>query len=70
MRNGMDPTAACEAALKRVGLYYPSFQGAIRCVRKDGAIGGAAWGWTFTYAYASPATAGKVVTVQVPPMNG
>jgi hypothetical protein len=65
----MDPTTACQAALKRVGLYYPSFQGAILCVKKDGTMGGAAWNWTFTYAYASPATNGSVVTVSVPPMN-
>lgn len=65
----MDPTSACQSALKRVGVYYPDFQGALLCVRKDGAIGAASWGWTFTYAYASPATNGTVVTVQVPPMN-
>ena len=69
MRNGMDPTSACRAALKRVGVYYPDFQGAVLCLRKDGAVGAAAWGWTFTYSLASPATNGTVVTVAVPPMN-
>jgi hypothetical protein len=34
------------------------------CLSKDGSVGGAAWGWTFTYSYASPATQGNVITVQ------
>ncbi len=65
MRQGMDPTSACQSALKRVGVFYPSFQGALLCLRKDGAVGAAAWGWTFTYSIADPSTNGTVTVVQV-----
>ena len=63
----MDPTTACENAVARVAEYYSDFALGMVCLGKNGTYGGASHGWTFTYAVASPATGGKVVTVPVPP---
>lgn len=55
MRQGYDPTAACEEALNRVIKAHngnPDFQIAYIAIRKDGEIGSACIKWTFDYALA------------------
>jgi len=55
MRQGYDPTAACEEALNRVIKRHngnPDFQIAYIAIRKDGKIGFACIKWTFEYALA------------------
>lgn len=55
MRQGYDPTAACEEALKRVIKRHngnPDFQIAYIAIRKDGMIGSACIKWNFEYALA------------------
>ncbi len=55
MRQGYDPTAACEEALKRVIKRHngnPDFQIAYIAIRKDGKIGSACIKWSFEYALA------------------
>jgi N4-(beta-N-acetylglucosaminyl)-L-asparaginase len=68
MRGGATPVAACEASLARIVSKYSDFQGALLCANKAGSVGAAAWGWTFVYAWASPATGGVPEVVVVPPM--
>ncbi len=53
MRQGYDPTAACEEALNRVIKAHngnPDFQIAYIAIRKDGEIGSACIKWSFDYA--------------------
>jgi len=53
MRQGYDPKAACEEALKRVIKKHdgnPDFQIGYVAMRKDGKVGAAALKWTFDYA--------------------
>jgi len=55
MRQGYDPTAACEEALKRVIKSHngnPDFQIAYIAIRKDGEIGSACIKSSFDYALA------------------
>ena len=55
MRQGYEPTKACEEALKRVIKRHngnPDFQIAYIAIRKDGEIGSACLKWTFEYALA------------------
>ncbi len=55
MRQGYDPTAACEEALNRVIKAHngnPDFQIAYIAIRKDGKIGSACLKWSFEYALA------------------
>jgi len=55
MRQGYDPTAACEEALNRVIKAHngnPDFQIAYIAIRKDGEIGSACIKWSFDYALA------------------
>jgi len=55
MRQGYDPTAACEGALNRVIKAHngnPNFQIAYIAIRKDGKIGSACIKGTFDYALA------------------
>ncbi len=55
MRQGYDPTAACEKALNRVIKRHngnPDFQIAYIAIRKDGKIGSACIKWSFEYALA------------------
>ncbi len=55
MRQGYEPTAACEEALNRVIKKHkgnPDFQIAYIAIRKDGEIGSACIKWTFEYALA------------------
>ena len=55
MRQGYDPTAACEEALNRVIKRHngnPDFQIAYIAIRKDGKIGSACIKWSFEYALA------------------
>ena len=53
MRQGYDPTKACEEALNRVIKGHngtPDFQIGYRAMRKDGKIGAACLKWSFEYA--------------------
>ena len=55
MRQGYDPTKACEEALNRVIKAHngiPDFQIAYIALRKDGEIGSACLKWSFEYALA------------------
>ena len=55
MRQGYEPTKACEEALRRVIKRHngnPDFQIAYIAIRKDGVIGSACLKWTFEYALA------------------
>ena len=55
MRNGYDPTEACEEALQRViksNKGNPDFQIGYIALRKDGEIGSACLKWSFEYALA------------------
>ncbi len=55
MRQGYDPTAACEEALKRIIKRHngnPDFQVAYIALRKDGKVGTACLKWSFEYAVA------------------
>jgi L-asparaginase/N4-(beta-N-acetylglucosaminyl)-L-asparaginase len=55
MRQGYEPTKACEEALRRVIKRHngnPDFQIAYIAIRKDGLIGSACLKWTFEYALA------------------
>jgi len=50
MRNGMSPSEAAEAALRRIVKFHDKFEGALVAVLKDGKYGGACYGWTFKYS--------------------
>ncbi|KAK9820305.1 hypothetical protein WJX72_008767 [[Myrmecia] bisecta] len=50
MRQGMHPTEAAEDAVRRIVKRFPGYVGALFGVDKEGRHGGAAHGWTFTYA--------------------
>jgi len=55
MRQGYDPTTACEEALNRVIKAHngnPDFQIGYIALRKDGEIGSACLKWSFEYAFA------------------
>lgn len=65
MEAGMDPTTACQLALKPIIKYYSSFSGGIVCLNKDGVYGGAAYNVGFTYSVASNETNGTVEVVSV-----
>jgi len=39
MRNGAQPTAACEMAISRIKKYYPDFFGAVICANTTGGYG-------------------------------
>ena len=55
MRQGYDPTKACEEALNRVIKAHngkPDFQIGYIALRKDGEIGSACLKWSFEYAFA------------------
>ncbi|KAG1954329.1 N-terminal nucleophile aminohydrolases (Ntn hydrolases) superfamily protein [Pimephales promelas] len=41
MRNGAQPTAACEMAISRIKKYYPDFFGAVICANTTGGYGAA-----------------------------
>ncbi|XP_064418321.1 N(4)-(beta-N-acetylglucosaminyl)-L-asparaginase isoform X2 [Latimeria chalumnae] len=41
MRNGMDPTLACQKAISRIRKHYPSFFGAVVCANITGSYGAA-----------------------------
>lgn len=68
MRQGLAPQQAAEAAVRRIARRRPSYVGAVVAVSNDGRHGGAAHGWRFQYSFASPATGGEVVVVDVPPL--
>ena len=69
MRRGMDPTAACIDAVKRIEKYYPKFELGLICVDTQGRYGAASHGWTFTYCAASNNTSGVTVCTKVNPMD-
>ena len=69
MRLGMDPTAACTDAVKRIEKYYPKFELGLLCVDTQGRYGAASHGWTFTFCAASNNTSGVTVCTQVKAMD-
>ena len=69
MRNGMEPAAACEAAVRRIMVYYTAFELGLVCLNTTGGYGAASHGWTFTYAAASPETNNTAILIQVPPIS-
>lgn len=69
LRLGMTPTEAAEDAVRRMVRRYPKVSSGIVVVNNKGEHGGAASGWTFTYAYRGGCMKEtKVVTV--PPVAG
>lgn len=68
MRQGLPPKQAAEAAVRRMARLRPGYVGAVVAASRDGQHGAAAFGWTFSYSVASPATGGRVEVVQVPPL--
>lgn len=69
MRNGMLPKDACTDAVRRIMVYYKSFQLGLVCLDMQGRHGGASHGWTFTYAVASPDTANQTQIIPVEPIT-
>lgn len=52
MRHGSSATQACVDALDRIGSVFPKFTGGMVCFnKKRQTIGGASFGWGFTFAY-------------------
>lgn len=69
LRQGMGPTEAAEDAVNRMVRRFPDLMSGLVVVDAKGRHGGAASGWTFTYAYrAGGMNATEVVTVE--PVNG
>lgn len=68
MRAGLSPSAACEKALAPIAAKFPSFQGGLICVTKDGRHGAAAHGWLFHYSFQDPSLPSPRV-VTVPPAS-
>lgn len=60
MKSGMHPTLAAEKAIEEIAKYFPHYVGAIVVLNKQGISGGAAHGWTFTYAYQN-STSGPII---------
>ncbi|KAK1753194.1 asparaginase-domain-containing protein [Echria macrotheca] len=68
LRRGMSPTEAAEDAVKRMLRKYPRISSGIVVVNAKGEHGGAASGWTFTYAVrGGNMNATEVITV--PPVD-
>ena len=66
MRHGMEPSAAAEAALRRIVKYHKKFEGAIVAVNKKGEYGAASYGWdTFEYSVINK----KLGEVQIIPVK-
>jgi N4-(beta-N-acetylglucosaminyl)-L-asparaginase len=68
MRRGMSPKEAAEDAVSRMIKKYPQAATGIVVVNNKGEHGGAASGWTFTYAYRGGTMDGTEV-VTVPPLS-
>ncbi|KAJ1491768.1 asparaginase-domain-containing protein [Baffinella frigidus] len=68
MREGVPPARACEKAMRPIIKAFPTFIGAMICVSKDGRIGAAGYGWTFSYSFQNASMPSPIVVV-VPPMN-
>lgn len=65
LRQGMTPTEAAEDAVRRMVRKYPAVSSGLVVVDTEGNHGGAASGWTFTYAYRGGCMKEtKVVTVE------
>lgn len=65
LRQGMTPTEAAEDAVARMVRKYPDVSSGLVVVDTEGNHGGAASGWTFTYAFRGGSmNETKVVTVQ------
>ena len=65
LRRGMTPTEAAEDAVARMVRKYPEVSSGLVVVDTEGNHGGAASGWTFTYAYRGGCMKEtKVVTVE------
>ncbi|KAI1772325.1 asparaginase-domain-containing protein [Hypoxylon cercidicola] len=67
LRRGMAPRQAAEDAVRRMLRKYPDVQSGLVVVDSEGNHGGAASGWTFTYAYRGGAM-NETVVVSVPPI--
>jgi N4-(beta-N-acetylglucosaminyl)-L-asparaginase len=65
MRQGYVPKEACELALSVIPIYFPTFQGGIVCLNKDGEHGAAAYNMDFSYSVASDDTDGTI-SIPVP----
>lgn len=68
LRRGMAPKEAAEDAVRRMVSKYPEVSSGIVVVDKDGNHGGAASGWTFTYAYRGGSMT-ETVVVSVEPVE-
>ena len=69
MRGGASAQSACDTAIDRIRLKYPTFQGAVLAVRKDFQVGAATWGFNpFTYTQYN-FTSGSPYTVKVYPKS-
>ncbi len=69
MRNGMNPTAACEDAVRRIMRHVNEFSIGIVCLNARGEWAAAGHGWTFTYCAAAPSTGGEAECRPVPPLQ-
>ncbi|PNY27682.1 isoaspartyl peptidase/L-asparaginase 3, partial [Tolypocladium capitatum] len=68
MRRGMAPADAAEDAVRRMLAKYPRLQAGLVAVDREGRHGGAASGWTFTYAFRGGDMA-EAEEVTVEPLN-
>lgn len=68
LRRGMTPQEAAEDAVTRMIKKYPEAATGIVVVNNQGEHGGAASGWTFTYAYRGGTMNGTEV-ITVPPLS-
>ena len=68
MRRGMTPTDAAVDAARRMMRKYPAVNSGLVVVNKTGGFGGAATGWTFTYAYRG-GSMDSPITITVPPIK-
>jgi len=69
MRNGQTPTEACEAALRRIIPYFPSYVGAVIALSRTGEYGAAAYNLNnWQYAIRTPDMSAAQV-VDVPPIT-
>jgi len=64
----IQPTEACERALRRIAAFYPDFLGAMVCLNRFGEYGGAGHGWNFSYSVQTSGMSEPTV-VQVAPMS-
>ena len=68
LRHGMTPAEAAEDAVRRMVKRYPGIMSGIVVVDREGRHGGAASGWTFTYAFRG-GEMNDTEVVTVPPVD-